>query len=142
MGKDNTILSGQTYYVRQMEFYYYRIQCKNQKAPLNCQVYCEGDIQIMASFSNPFPTKFNCDMVIRNRTWNVKNLEDDYLFMSFISRKSTELKFILHFGSSEHKKVQKVQISYHQYSRVDIPPIPQNIVNSNIVQQSRIRNKF
>lgn len=67
----------------------------------------------MASFTNPFPTKFNCDMIIRNKTWNVKNLEDDYLFMSFISRKSTELKFILHFGLSEHKKIPKTHISYH-----------------------------
>lgn len=92
----------------------------------------------MISFTNPTPTKFNCEHVIRNRNWIIKFSQEELLYLSFIARKSTEVRYILHFGSPDQRRPVRPEPAPHQYTRFEnIPRTPQNIVNQNIVRQTQ-----
>lgn len=90
-----TIVSGKVYRVTPMEFYYCHIPTRGQKSPLNCTVYCDGDFQIMISFKTVFPTKFNCDQVIRSRTWTVRHNGEEKLNLAVVARRQTDIRFII-----------------------------------------------
>ncbi|CAD8199180.1 unnamed protein product [Paramecium octaurelia] len=139
-----TLVSGKVYKVTPMEFYYCNIPTKGQKSPLNCTVYCDGDFQIMISFNSPFPTKFNCDQVIRNRTWTVRHNGEEKLNLAFVARKQTDIKFMIYYGQTDSfKKLIRISSNHERVQMSDeIPRMPQFIVNQNKIQAVKKVNKY
>ncbi|CAD8114999.1 unnamed protein product [Paramecium primaurelia] len=139
-----TIISGKVYKVAPMEFYYCNIGTRGQKSPLNCTMFCDGEFQIMISFNSPFPTKFNCDQVIRSRQWAVRHNGEDKLHLAVVARKQTEIKFLVHFGQADSfRKLVRMTSNHERIPMSDeIPKTPQFIVNSNKVLAFKKVNKF
>ncbi|CAD8127854.1 unnamed protein product [Paramecium sonneborni] len=139
-----TIISGKMYKVTPMEFYYCNIPTKGEKSPLNCTVYCDGEFQIIISFNSPFPTKFNCDQVIRNRTWTVRHNGEDKLNLAFVARKQTDIKFMIYYGQTDSfKKLIRIQSNHERIQMSDeIPRMPQFIVNQNKIEAFKKVNKY
>ncbi|CAD8193033.1 unnamed protein product [Paramecium octaurelia] len=138
-----TIISGKVYKVAPMEFYYCNIGTRGQKSPLNCTMFCDGEFQIMISFNSPFPTKFNCDQVIRNRQWAVKHNGEDKLNLAVVARKQTDIKFMVHFGQADSfRKLVRMTSNHDRIPMSEIPRTPQFIVNQNKVLAVKKVNKF
>ncbi|CAD8127890.1 unnamed protein product [Paramecium sonneborni] len=139
-----TLISGKIYKVTPMEFYYCNILIKGQKSPLNCTVYCDGEFQIMISFNSPFPTKFNCDQVIRNRTWTVRHNGEEKLNLAFVARKQTDIKFMIYYGQTDSfKKLIRISSNHERIEMSDeIRRMPQFIVNQNKIEAVKKVNKY
>ncbi|CAD8062845.1 unnamed protein product [Paramecium primaurelia] len=139
-----TLISGKVYKVTPMEFYYCNIPTKGYKSPLNCTVYCDGEFHIMISFNSPFPTKFNCDQVIRNRTWTVRHNGEEKLNLAFVARKQTDIKFMIYYGQTDSfKKMIRISSNHERVQKnEEIQKIPQFIVNQNKIQAFKKVNKY
>ncbi|CAK89302.1 unnamed protein product (macronuclear) [Paramecium tetraurelia] len=138
-----TIISGKVYKVAPMEFYYCNIGTRGQKSPLNCSMFCDGEFQIMISFNSPYPTKFNCDQVIRSRQWAVRHNGEDKLNLAVVARKQTDIKFMVHFGQADSfRKLVRMTSNHDRIPMSEIPRTPQFIVNQNKVLAVKKVNKF
>ncbi|CAD8123064.1 unnamed protein product [Paramecium sonneborni] len=146
--KTNTIISGKTYITKAMEHQYLRISCENLMAPFICQVQCTSEFQLMISQIHPFPTNYNCEQVINNRGFVVSVITGEFIYISTITRKDSELQFILQFNEKldETQRIKTIQnvtsFDFQQMYKFSHSKSFQYIINSNKEQAGIKKNKY
>ncbi|CAD8120394.1 unnamed protein product [Paramecium sonneborni] len=142
---NNIIISGKTYLTKAMEHRYMKIPCHNIVGTLHCFIQCTSEFQVLLSQIHPFPTNHNCEQVINNRGFHMSVISGEFIYISFISRKDSEVTF----------KIQS-QIQYEQnYRMKTLQDTPTNdflpsmnsksfqfIINSNKEQAKIKKNKY
>ncbi|CAD8209710.1 unnamed protein product [Paramecium octaurelia] len=146
--KNNTIISGKTYITKAMEHQYLRISCENLMAPLGCQVQCTSEFQLMISQVHPFPTNYNCEQVINNRGFVVSVIAGEFIYISIITRKDSELQFNLQINQplEEYQRIKTLQdtpsTDYQQMVKQSHSKSFQCIINSNKEQAGIKKNRY
>ncbi|CAD8145089.1 unnamed protein product [Paramecium octaurelia] len=144
---NNTILFGKTYFTKAMEYQYLRISCENLMAPFGCQVLCSSEFQLMISQVHPFPTNYNCEQMINNRGFVVSVIKGEFIYISAITRKDSELQFnlLINEQSEEIQRVKTVQDtppSLLQMFNFSHSKSFQYIINSNKEQAGIKKNRY
>ncbi|CAK81300.1 unnamed protein product (macronuclear) [Paramecium tetraurelia] len=146
--KNNTIISGKTYITKAMEHQYLRISCENLIAPFGCQVYCTCEFQLMISQVHPFPTNYNCEQVINNRGFVVSVITGEFIYLSIITRKDSELQFNLQINQplEECQRIKTLQdtpsTDFQQMVKFSHSKSFQCIINSNKEQAGIKKNRY
>ncbi|CAD8176879.1 unnamed protein product [Paramecium pentaurelia] len=147
--KNNTIISGNTYITKAMEYSYLRICCENLIAPFGCQVQCSSEFQLMISQIHPFPTNYNCEQMINNRGFVVSVIKGEFIYISAITRKDSELQFNLLFNI-QFEEIQRVKTlqdtpssnDFLQMFKLSHSKSFQQIINTNKEQAAIKKNRY
>ncbi|CAK62999.1 unnamed protein product (macronuclear) [Paramecium tetraurelia] len=143
--ENNLIISGKTYLTKAMEHRYLKISCLNIVGPLRCFIQCSSEFQVLISQVHPFPTNHNCEQVINNRGFQMSVTTGEFIYISFISRKDSEVTFNI------QSKIQKEE-NYRLKTLQDNPTNDnlhsansrsfQYIINTNKEQARIKKNKY
>ncbi|CAD8198308.1 unnamed protein product [Paramecium pentaurelia] len=147
--KNNTIISGKTYITKAMEHQYLRISSENLIAPFGCQIQCTSEFQLMISQIHPFPTNYNCEQVINNRGFIVSVIIGEFIYISIITRKDSELIFNLQFNLQFEDNNQRIKTlqdtpltDFQQMLKFSHSKSFQCIINSNKEQAGIKKNRY
>ncbi|CAD8124599.1 unnamed protein product [Paramecium sonneborni] len=146
---NNTIISGKTYLTKSMEHQYLRLSCENLMAPFCCLVQCTSEFQLMISQIHPFPTNYNCEQVINNRGFFVSVITGEFIYISIITRKDSEIQFNLQFNiqPEENQRIKTLQdspstLDFQQMHKLSHSKSFQYIINSNKELAGIKKNKY
>ncbi|CAD8119340.1 unnamed protein product [Paramecium sonneborni] len=143
---NNTIVSGKTYLTKAMEYRYMKIACHNVLGTLRCSIQCTSEFQVLISQVHSFPTTQNCEQVINNRGFQMSVTSGEFIYISFISRKNSEVTFNIHTKILNEQKyaIKTFQDTSNNYNLTSINNNKsfQFIINSNRQQAKIKKNKY